>query len=147
MAVTTVSATSRPPVWDRAGIAASALCVTHCVATPLVATALPILAATEEGTHLALTLTLLLIGLLAFLPGRRSHGSSRPLGLAIPGFAMLGGALALPEAIGGESLETVLTIAGGALLISAHLCNIRLCRRCQACAGPGCGPARGRSSR
>lgn len=38
-------------IWDRAGMTASALCVAHCLASPLVATALPVIAATEGATH------------------------------------------------------------------------------------------------
>lgn len=121
------------PSWDYSGISASVLCITHCIATPMLAGIAPVLAATERQTHLGLTAALFLVGVLAFLPGRRWHGRSRPALTALSGFAMLVGAMLLPEGSSSEFLELGLTVAGGALLITAHLTNVYYCRRCRMC--------------
>lgn len=120
--------------WDRAGIAGSLLCIFHCVATPSLAAALPVLAVTERETHIGLTGLLMVTGLLAFLPGYRHH--SKPLMALVGalGFAMLVLAVMIPAPFGGETLETLLTVVGGLLLIGAHLTNAYYCRHCQLCA-------------
>jgi len=120
--------------WDRAGVVGSLVCIFHCVATPFLAATLPILAVTEKETHLGLTLMLMLIGLLAFLPGYRQHNKPFMGLVAGLGFAMLVLAVFIPERLASETLETGLTLAGGILLISAHLTNAYYCRQCRVCA-------------
>ena len=73
--------------WDRAGVVGSLVCIFHCVATPFLAATLPLLAVTEKETHLGLTLMLMLIGLLAFLPGYRQH--NKPFMGLWPDWALL----------------------------------------------------------
>ena len=81
--------TFTPITWDRAGVAGSFVCITHCIATPFLAAAFPILAVNEKGTHIGLTVVLMLIGLLAFLPGYRNHSKPHMALVAAIGFAML----------------------------------------------------------
>ena len=119
--------------WDRAGIAGSLLCIAHCIVTPLLAATLPILAVTEKETHIGLTAALMLIGLLAFLPGIRQHNKPHMVLVAGAGFAMLLMAAFMPEMLAAEALETGLTVVGGLLLITAHLSNAYYCRQCCAC--------------
>ena len=59
--------------WDQLGVGASFLCVLHCLFTPLLATALPILAATEKQAHGTFAIAILLLGMLAFIPGYKKH--------------------------------------------------------------------------
>ena len=120
--------------WDHAGIIGSLLCITHCVATPFLAAALPVLAVTEKETHVGLTVALMLIGLLAFLPGYRYHSKPHMALVAIVGFAMLVLAVFIPEAFASAALETGLTVAGGLFLTTAHLSNAYYCRHCCVCA-------------
>ena len=97
--------------WDRAGVIGSLLCIAHCVVTPFLAAALPVLAVTEKETHIGLTVVLMLIGLLAFLPGYRQHSKSYMGLLAMLGFAMLSMAVFLPEEFSSEAMETGLTVS------------------------------------
>jgi hypothetical protein len=124
--------------WDRAGIIGSLLCIGHCIATPFLAALLPVLAVTEKGTHIGFTAALMLIGLLAFIPGYRQHSRPGMALVALAGFAMLAFAAFIPEGLASEALETGLTVAGGALLITAHLTNAYYCRRCRVCAEEPC---------
>jgi hypothetical protein len=131
---------------DRVGILGSMLCIIHCIATPFLVAALPILAVTESQTHIALAVVLLLIGFIAFLPGYRVHGKPYMAMVAAVGFALILTAAFLPETLpsflGGtlssETLETGLTVSGGMLLISAHLSNAYYCRSCRICAEDPC---------
>jgi hypothetical protein len=125
---------SVPAKWDRAGIAGSFICIFHCVATPFLAAAVPVLAVTEKETHIGLTLMLMLIGLLAFLPGYRRHNKPYMALVAGLGFAMLILAVFVPERFATEAMETGLTVVGGLLLITAHLTNAYFCRHCPVCA-------------
>lgn len=124
--------------WDRAGVIGSLVCITHCIATPLLAATLPVLAVMEKSTHIGLTIMLLLIGLFAFLPGYKHHNRPHMAVLAAIGFALLVLAAALPETIATDTLETSFTIAGGILLISAHLTNAYYCSRCGVCSSERC---------
>ena len=127
------------PTWDRAGVAGSLLCIVHCIATPILAAALPVLAVTEKETHIGLTVALMLIGLFAFVRGFRQHSKPHMVLVAGAGFAMLLVAAFMPEVRMAETLETGLTVAGGLLLITAHLGNAYYCRLCYVCpSGPGC---------
>jgi len=124
--------------WDHAGVIGSLVCIFHCIATPFLAAALPILAVTEKETHVGLTVALMFIGMLAFLPGYRYHSKPHMALVAIIGFAMLVLAVFIPEAFASEALETGLTVAGGLFLTTAHLSNAYYCRRCCVCAEEPC---------
>lgn len=121
--------------WDAAGITASFLCVMHCVASPVIAMVVPVIALNEGTTHGVLALAVLSFGLLAFVPGYRLHGRLGLIGLGALGVLLIWGSALLPEAVANEALETVLTVAGGAIMVVAHLHNIRLCRACRHCSG------------
>jgi hypothetical protein len=124
--------------WDLAGIGASALCVAHCLATPLLVVALPTVAALEAQTHAVFALTILGIGLLAFCPGMRLHRRWQVVGAALLGFALISLGVVAPEGVLSEPLEEALTVLGGATLILAHLRNAYLCRVCRVCCERGC---------
>lgn len=124
--------------WDCAGVGASLACVAHCVATPFLLVLLPTLRLLERETHLVFALAILCIGLLAFVPGYRLHRRRQILGIGLAGFGILTAAALVPEGDLSETMETGLTIAGGAMLIAAHLRNIYFCRRCRACAKKSC---------
>lgn len=119
--------------WDRAGMTASTLCVAHCLASPFVAAALPIIAATEGATHRVLALAVLSFGLLAFVPGFRKHRRGRVLALGITGVALIWMPALLPETHATETLETVATVSGGVAMVVAHLLNLYFCRTCRVC--------------
>ncbi len=123
--------------WDMAGVSASLLCVLHCLATPLLITTLPVLAATEHLTHSVLSLVMLVIGLAAFIPGYRKHRKLSVSLTAALGLALLISATLLPENAG-AILEPLLVVGGGLILISAHIRNAYWCRFCRICGDAGC---------
>jgi hypothetical protein len=119
--------------WDKTGIATSMICIVHCILTPFLAAALPILAVTEQGTHIGFTIALLAIGSVAFMPGYRKHGRRSMVYMGMLGFLMLCAAVILPETLATEAIETSLTVIGGGFLIIAHLCNMYFCLNCSIC--------------
>lgn len=119
--------------WDRAGMGASLLCVLHCVLTPFVVGALPVLAATERQTHSLLAIAIVLMGMLAFIPGYYKHRRKSIPAKGVIGAALITAAVLLPETAGAETIETLLVLAGGVMLVAAHWRNAYWCRYCKLC--------------
>jgi hypothetical protein len=108
---------------DGAAIGLSGLCLAHCLALPVLASALPLLGAWSEAEWLHVLFVLMaapLAGLALLRPG---HGL-RPSPIALPlGFAGL--FLLAVGAFGPGAYERSATVCGGAALASAHLLNWR----------------------
>ena len=118
--------TVEPGDWlDRAALGASALCLVHCLALPLIIAALPALShllSLPESVHLWILLFALPTAGLAFVTGRTRHGAFYPL--IIGAFGLV--ALAIGVAFGNSRLETPVTVTGSLLLAAAHIANWRL---------------------
>lgn len=110
---------------DRLAIGLSGLCVVHCLATSVLL-ALMSAAGGVLGSpvfhELGLALAILL-GAVALGRGALAHGRLLPTAVGSLGIGVMAGALALPHGAG----ETLFTIAGVALLASAHFQNHRGC--------------------
>lgn len=121
---------------DVSAIGLSGLCLLHCIALPVLAAWLPVLAVGSEaaGVHLLLVV---LAAPLAAAGLWRSH-RLRPLPRALWGLAGAGLAALLAGALGwpAERWETALTVAGSMSLAGAHLWNWgRRHRGAMACEG------------
>jgi hypothetical protein len=119
---------------DYAGMAASSLCLLHCLAMPLLLAAFPLLGLGEEHHHLH---DLLLAGvtvpvLLALVPGFIAHRDRRPLMLGGAGLALFLLAVLVAGPRLGQGAETTLAVASSVLLLMAHRRNHVFCRRCPA---------------
>lgn len=110
---------------DRLAIGLSGLCIVHCLATSVLL-ALMSAAGGVLGSpvfhELGLALAILL-GAVALGRGALAHGRLLPTAIGSLGIGVMAGALALPHGAG----ETLFTIAGVALLATAHLLNHRGC--------------------
>ena len=124
--------------WDLFGIGASTLCVLHCLATPLLVVALPVLEVYERHTHATFALAILAIGLLAFWPGYLSHRRLWIVATALLGFGLISLGVTAPEGLLTEPMEVAATVAGGATLVFAHLRNVYFCRYCPTCGNKDC---------
>ena len=119
---------------DCAGMALSVSCGLHCIVTPLllgVAVGWPFGWLLDESTE-ALLLTAA-IGTAALSLGSgywRRHRRKRCLGLFATGAILLGLAKLGPMS---EPLEPLTVASGAALIATAHLVNLRLCRECELC--------------
>jgi hypothetical protein len=114
---------------DGFAIGASALCLVHCLALPLIFAVAP--AATRllgmpAWFHVAAFAVAVPASALAMLRGYRLHGVLLPVIFATLGLFLLGlGALAGFRLF----LETGVTVAGSLILAAGHLRNWRLQRR------------------
>lgn len=112
------------------GIAASTLCLLHCLAMPLLLLALPALGwAAGEHIHGMLIGVALPAALLSLVPGYLAHRrASVPL-LGGAGLAGLAAAVFVAGPRYGDAAETALSVAGAILLCVAHLRNGACCRQ------------------
>jgi len=112
---------------DGVALAASAACMVHCLALPLVLALLPVLSGTlvaGEGFHLLVLALALPTSAFGLWGSRMPGGSNAPLLAGMAGLMLLSLAL-----LAGEEAERVITLAGSLLLAGAHVANWRARRR------------------
>ncbi len=119
---------------DRAGMALSVCCGLHCVVTPLLigaAVGLPVGWLLSESTEALLLTAAIGTAALSLGPSYwRRHRRKRCLGLFATGAILLALAKLGPVS---EPLEPLTVASGAALIATAHLVNLRLCRQCELC--------------
>jgi hypothetical protein len=108
---------------DGAGVLLSGLCALHCIAGIVLVSVLGLggellLSPAIHRVGLALAV---LVGVLTLGLGVRRHGQLGPLVLGACGIALMAAALAAGHGVP----EAVLTIAGVALVATAHIRNLR----------------------
>lgn len=135
---------------DAFGIAWSGLCVIHCIALPLVFVLAPTLLIAlhshRDPDH-ALVVSLLwlarweslivvsaaAIAILSTGRGLRVHAQRSPLALALLGTTTLAVATSWPAVAAHPVRHPVVAAMGGALLVAAHIHNLRSMRRARLC--------------
>jgi hypothetical protein len=122
---------------DYAGIAASALCLVHCLAMPLLLAAFPLLGLGGEhhALHDALLVGVTVPVLLALVPGYVKHRDPGALMLGLAGLCAFLLAVLVVGPRFGEVAETVLAVVSSVLLLGAHWRNHRHCKECAARGG------------
>ncbi len=113
-------------------IGLSALCVIHCLATPLLLVLLPSLAALQldnEAFHSWLLAGVIPTSLFSFFVGCKQHQFYRVIIIGICGLLFLISALLVEGFENGEMLEKILTVAGASIVALGHYLNFRLCRQ------------------
>lgn len=111
--------------FDGLAVGASALCLIHCLALPIVIAALPALAARldlGEGFHLGVLAFALPVSAYALGEGWRRHRGLTPLFVGATGLVLLAAGLAFEDWV---AVETGVTVAGSLLLAGAHVANWR----------------------
>lgn len=108
---------------DRMGVLLSGICALHCLLSILLVSVLGLggellLAPAIHEVGLALAI---LVGAVTLGLGVMRHGETGPLVLGFIGLVLMGGALAVGHGVP----EAVLTIAGVALVATAHIRNLR----------------------
>ncbi|QDK39714.1 MerC domain-containing protein [Bdellovibrio sp. NC01] len=115
--------------WDKLGITLSTICAIHCVITPFLALAVPVLGETFEQpwVHLVMAVFVVPTGLYAFFSGYQHHKQKGLVALGVLGIILI--AIGLLAPISGLNLfgHDVITIIGSAALIVAHVLNRRAC--------------------
>lgn len=138
---------------DRLGICLSALCLVHCLLTPVLILLLPSLQLVDahgaegghahETFHLALLLVLPILAVMAFIPGYRRHGDKRVFAWAAPGLILVALVAIFFEDISWTG--SLISVAGSLMLIRAHVINRRLCACCETGHGKRSRPGRFKS--
>lgn len=117
----------QPDPQDTLGQALSALCLVHCMATPLVLSLLPAAASVLGGFHPVLLAGVAAVAVWAFVPGYRRHRRAQPALLALAGIALLALATLVFH---GQVWDAVFSVAGAAVMMVAHWRNRVLQRTC-----------------
>jgi hypothetical protein len=120
--------------WDKMGIFLSALCAAHCIAVAIVPIALPALDIIFHSPwfHRIFTVMIFIIGPMAFYPSFKRHGLTKILALAAGGMLLVATGTILDTLVA-EELSHSISIAGSALLVTAHLWNLRHSHRHKKC--------------
>ncbi len=116
----------RAATLDRLGTGAACLCAVHCLATPFLVVAFPVVAWLGEGTEMGLIALSLVVSTVAVLRGMAVHRRRWPLLLLGAGFLLLAARRVVAE---GSSPEQWLVVVAASLLVLAHGLNLRWCRR------------------
>jgi hypothetical protein len=121
---------------DRLGVWASALCVVHCVVTPVLVSISVMLARYipgEERTHRALAVGVAALGAMALVRGFRTHGRRRILGLMALGLGFIFAGAFFGGRLPSHKYEVAVTMSGSVLMICAHRMNHTFCKDCRRC--------------
>lgn len=115
--------------WDKVGIFLSTLCAVHCLLTPFLILALPVMGEffESEWAHILLALFVVPVGLFAFFSGYRHHQQKGVLALGVVGLLFITGASFLPHEMVEVAEFDVVTISGSVLVLFAHILNRRAC--------------------
>ena len=125
---------------DRLGVWTSALCVVHCLLTPLLISFSAVLAhflPAEERVHRSLALLVALFGTVALLLGFRKHRRPTVLFIMLAGLGCIVGAAWFGDRLPSHAIEVAITFCGSALMITAHRLNHTFCRSCECAATQG----------
>jgi len=123
----------RTATTDLIGQALSVLCVVHCALTPLVLGLAPAAMGLFGEAHPVLLVLVLATAAWAFIPGYRHHHQVAPLMLGLGGVTLL--AIGTLVFHGNLALDTTFSVAGAAMMLTAHWKNRAAHRHCHACEG------------
>jgi uncharacterized membrane protein YfcA len=115
------------------GIAASAICFVHCIATPIVLSFASVWAhyiPSEEKFHRTLAVLVAAIGGFAIVVGYARHRRKRVLLLMATGLFLIFAGAWWGDKLPSHVSEVLVTLMGSCLMISAHLLNHTFCKHC-----------------
>jgi hypothetical protein len=117
---------------DKFGVWVSAMCAVHCLLLPILLPILPLLASSfvaQDWFERSILTISIAVGFAALFIGfKQYHRQLYPI------YTLSIGALIYwNKDIFGESYEPFTIAIGAALIIGAHLINLKLCRSCKSC--------------
>jgi uncharacterized membrane protein YozB (DUF420 family) len=124
---------------DHLGVIASALCLVHCILTPV---ALSLSAVwvhylpSEERLHRVLAALVAAIGCIAIVRGYRKHRRQRVFFLMAGGLGLIFAGAYFGDRLPSHVAEITVTMAGSSLMIAAHFLNHTFCKNCDRCDRP-----------
>ena len=117
---------------DKIAMTLSMICVIHCFFVPsflILGVGYLSLTIDNEFMHKAIVLLAIPISLYALLSGKRNHNNNLIFIVGVSGLTVLFLALFSEGNFYGFPLETLLTIIGSSIVISAHYKNYQICQR------------------
>ena len=118
-------------IMDRVAISASALCMLHCLVTPLLLVAIPIISSTivaDELFHKILVVFVMPVSFIALFIGCHRHRDRLVLVIGSLGLVSLVSIAFVGHDLFGEFGEKVGTVISGMILMLGHIRNYYLCR-------------------
>ncbi len=128
--------------FDRFAIVLSGICAIHCIALPVVASLIPLFAATiqhghelhEFWFHQFILLFILPVSVIALVTGYRAHHQLTPIIVASIGLLLLVGVALYADTLITHHIipndgETVLTVTGGMIHATGHILNVIAARK------------------
>lgn len=115
---------------DLLGVIIASICMIHCLALPLLVSALPMVAGgilEDEWTHKALAGLVVTVALTAVLPAYLKHGNKMVLFGMISGLSLVLIASFACGKLISEELEVPLISLGNLLIMATHLRNRSIC--------------------
>jgi hypothetical protein len=117
---------------DLAGMGLSVACAIHCLATPVLLSALPVLGFEflgHEGFESGMIAAIVLLAGFTFINGFRMHGKKGHFLLGVIGLAIF----LLVRPFVDHSLEPYSTLLGGTAFVWGHLLNWKWSKPCEDC--------------
>lgn len=119
-------------LFDKVGIMVTSLCAIHCILLPVILPVLPLFGLSAAHNHafegFVLLFTMVLGFITLFIGFHRYHRKLYPF------YALfLGGFIYWQRGAWGHDYEHVILVIGAALVVGAHLMNMRLCNQCKCC--------------
>jgi hypothetical protein len=130
-----VNSTRKAATFDRIAAMLSGLCLLHCLALPLLLTALPALSELSSGhIHAQMLLAAIPVSAVALALGFRRHANVYVILCGVAGMLllMIGGTVA--HSFYGLAADRTFTISGALVLAVTHYFNSRLARHCRSVA-------------
>ena len=117
-------------IWDKMGMFLSTLCAIHCLVTPLLILALPMMGEVfeSEWVHLSMAAVILPIGLFAFWSGFKHHRQNKVFAMGVGGLLLVCAGSVLPHEMVEFFEMDLVTIFGSLLLVTAHYLNRKACQ-------------------
>ena len=119
-------------VSDRLAMSLSFACILHCLFMPafiITSATFASIQLSDELLHYSILLLAIPISLYALLSGKRNHNNNLIFIIGVSGLIVLFLALLSEGNFYGFPLETLLTIIGSTIVISAHYKNYQICQR------------------
>ena len=123
------------PWIDQIGVGLSLACAVHCLAAPLLLTALPLLGLSfvaDDMTEVVLLSSALVLAVGSLCWGFQRHKSGRVFLLLAVAVALIATGRLFAE----DRSESLLVVAGAVILAASHALNWHLCRSCLDCQHP-----------
>ena len=117
--------------FDRVAISASTVCMLHCLVTPVLLVVVPVVSSSflsDELFHRVLVAFVMPISFIALFLGCQRHRDRTVLMLGSLGLFFLVLVALVGHELFGEMGEKIGTMISGAILVSGHIRNYRLCR-------------------